>query len=62
MARFANGKPPFIRSSDEPNKGTKILMRDFTIGLIPVVLFAWYKNGISVYINGDCNFWNMLYP
>jgi electron transport complex protein RnfD len=62
MARFANGKPPFIRSSDEPNKGTKILMRDFIIGLIPVVLFAWYKNGISVYVNGDCNFMEMLYP
>jgi len=37
-------------------------MVDFLIGLVPVILFAWYKNGIKVYIDGSCSFWEMLYP
>lgn len=62
MARFANGKAPFLRSSDARNSGTGIIMRDFMIGLLPVILFAWYKNGIKVYIEGNISFLEMLYP
>ena len=53
MARFASGKAPFLRISDQPNQGTGIIMRDFMIGLIPVILFSWYKNGIQVMIDGN---------
>ncbi len=62
MARFANGKAPFLRMSDAKNQGTTIIMRDFIISLIPVILFAWYKNGIIVYIHKDTDIWGMLYP
>ena len=62
MARFANGKAPFLRTSDAKNSGTGVIMRDFMIGLLPVILFAWYKNGILVYIEGNITFLEMLYP
>lgn len=62
MARFASGKAPFLRISDQPNQGTGIIMRDFMIGLIPVILFSWYKNGIQVMIDGNIGFLEMLYP
>jgi len=61
MARFSNGKAPFIRLSDTP-KDTATVMRDFFIGMSLVILFSWFKNGILVYINGDCTFLEMLYP
>ncbi|QWC00359.1 RnfABCDGE type electron transport complex subunit D [Mycoplasmatota bacterium] len=62
MARFAGGKAPFLRLSDEKGKNTNTIMRDFMIALLPVVLFSWYKNGIQVYIDGNINFFEMLYP
>ncbi|MDD3114067.1 MAG: RnfABCDGE type electron transport complex subunit D [Candidatus Izemoplasmatales bacterium] len=62
MARFAGGKAPFLRISDQPNQGTGIIMRDFMIGLAPVILFSWYKNGIQVMIDGNIGFFEMLYP
>ena len=62
MARFANGKAPFLRISDQPKQGTGIIMRDFVIGLLPVILFAWYKNGIRVYMEGNATILEMLYP
>jgi electron transport complex protein RnfD len=62
MARFANGKAPFLRISDAKNAGTGVIMRDFMIGLLPVILFAWYKNGIKVYMDGNITFFEMLYP
>lgn len=62
MARFSGGKAPFLRISDKKGYGTNTLMRDFMIGLLPVVLFAWYKNGILVYSQGNINFLEMLYP
>jgi electron transport complex protein RnfD len=62
MARFANGKAPFLRTSDAKNSGTGVIMRDFMIGLLPVILFAWYKNGIKVFIEGNITFLEMLYP
>ncbi len=62
MARFAGGKAPFLRIADNKNHGTGIIMRDFLIGLLPVILFAWYKNGILVYTQGNINVWEMFYP
>jgi len=62
MARFANAKAPFVRLSDEKGKDTKTIMRDFGIGLMLIVLFAWYKNGIMVYAAGNCSFLEMMYP
>ena len=62
MARFAGGKAPFIRLADEKDYGTNVIMKDFMIALLPVILFAWYKNGIKVFIDGNINFLEMLYP
>lgn len=62
MARFANGKAPFIRMTDEKTFGTGIIMRDFLIALVPLILFAWYKNGILVYIEGNIGLLEMFYP
>ena len=62
MARFSGGKAPFLRIADTKGHGTNTLMRDFMIGLLPVILFAWYKNGILVYSQGNINFVEMLYP
>jgi electron transport complex protein RnfD len=62
MARFAAGKAPFLRIADQPNQGTAVIMRDFMIGLLPVILFAWYKNGIQVYLDGNVGLLEMFYP
>lgn len=62
MARFAGGKAPFLRISDVKNHGTSVMMRDFIIGLLPVILFAWYKNGILVYSQENICLIEMFYP
>ena len=62
MARFAGGKAPFLRISEQPNQGTSTIMRDFIIGLTPLILFSWIKNGLLVYLDGNSNFLEMLYP
>ena len=62
MARFAGGKAPYLRIADQPGQGTNVVMRDFLIGLLPVVLFAWYKNGIQVYLDGNIAIMEMFYP
>jgi len=62
MARFANGKGPFLRLSDEKNYGTTVIMRDFLIALLPLILFAWYKNGIQVFIDGNITLLESFYP
>lgn len=62
MARFANGKAPFIRRADNSNFSTSVIMRDLLIGLIPVILFGWYKNGIMVYLDGNITLLEMFYP
>ena len=62
MARFAAGKAPFIRAAHDKDYGTKVMMKDFIIALLPVILFAWYKNGIRVYMDGNITFLEMLYP
>lgn len=62
MARFAGGKAPFLRQSDDKRFNTNTIMRDFMIALLPVILFSWYKNGIAVYLDGNISFLEMLYP
>lgn len=62
MARFSGGKAPFLRIADSDNQGTSVIMRDFMIALTPLILFAWYKNGILVYMQGNIGFMEMLYP
>lgn len=62
MARFAGGKAPFLRLSDNPAKSTSTIMKDFMIAMLPVILFTWYKNGIKVYAEGNISFLEMLYP
>ena len=62
MARFASGKAPFLRLTDTKSYGTSVIMRDFLIGLLPLILFAFYKNGIQVYLDGNITFLEMFYP
>lgn len=63
--KFILGKEPFIRKADF-NENTSMKMWDFIIALIPIVLFAWFKNGIFPYVSNDVvepiTFWQMLYP
>ena len=49
---------PFIKSKDN---NSKMVMR-FLIALLPIILFAFYKNGILLYIKGYTNFFGMFYP
>lgn len=73
--KFVLEKAPFIRSVDEKIISTKQMMRDLVIALIPIILFAWVKNGLLPYIFKDTfrfvstignsyemNFWQMLRP
>jgi len=62
MARFANGKAPFLRMSDARDYGTGVIQRDFMIALVPLILFAFYKNGVQVYLDGNIAFAEMFYP
>jgi electron transport complex protein RnfD len=62
MARFASGKAPFLRMTDDGRYGTGAIQRDFLIALVPLVLFAFYKNGIQVYLDGNITFLEMFYP
>lgn len=59
--RFSLGKAPFIRKADS-GTNTYTIMRDFIIGLIPLIIFAWVKNGLIPMINGNCGFYEMIYP
>jgi Na+-translocating ferredoxin:NAD+ oxidoreductase subunit D len=62
MARFAAGKAPFLRIADQAHQGTAVIMRDFMIGMLPIILFAWYKNGIQVFLDGNIGLLEMFYP
>lgn len=61
--RFLLGKEPFIRKADSKKYGTDIVMRDFFIALLPLIIFAWVKNGLLPYLNVDnVSFWTMIKP
>ncbi len=59
--KFGLAKGPYIRTADA-GRNTNTIMRDFVIALIPLILFAWYKNGIAPFIAGDAGVFQMLYP
>lgn len=59
--RFGLYKGPYIRHADF-STNTSSMMRDFIIALLPLILFAWYKNGLSPMLKGDAGFLQMLYP
>lgn len=63
-----SGKAPFIRQADV-KKGigsTNVMMRDFIIALIPLIIFAWVKNGLMPFLSTNpatkISFFEMLYP
>ena len=60
---FVLDKAPYIRKADNKGYGTAVMMRDFLIALLPLILFAWVKNGLLPYINMDTfSIWDMLRP
>jgi electron transport complex protein RnfD len=61
--KFSLGTGPFLRASDEKIITTKRMMNDVVICLVPIILFAWFKNGILPYIKLDnVSFLAMLWP
>lgn len=60
--RFNSGITPFIRKADSKSYGTEVMMRDFVFSLIPLILFAWVKNGLLPFIDGNIGVFQMLYP
>lgn len=49
---------PFIRTENK----TKNIMNNLLIALVPIILFAFYKNGIVPYMNGKVNLYQMFLP
>ncbi|HQD92251.1 MAG TPA: RnfABCDGE type electron transport complex subunit D [Bacilli bacterium] len=68
--RFSLDKAPFIRRADNLKPlsvgSTSVIMRDFIISLVPLIIFAWVKNGLLPYLNDNPalrpSFLEMLYP
>ncbi|MFA6628094.1 MAG: RnfABCDGE type electron transport complex subunit D, partial [Bacilli bacterium] len=59
--KFPLGKAPFIRKADS-SVSTSRMMRDLLIALLPLVIFAWVKNGLLPFLHGDVGVLGMLYP
>ena len=59
---FVIGKAPFIRRSDSGVINTKNIMYNFLLSLIPIIIFAWYINGINPFLNNEIHTFKMLYP
>jgi len=49
---------PFMKSSDNVSK----IMRRLVIALIPIIIFAVYKNGYLLYSKGYTNVYGIFYP
>lgn len=60
--RFNAGIAPYIRKANSKSYGTEVMMRDFTISLLPLIIFAWVKNGLIPFIDGNVGVFQMLYP
>ncbi len=57
------GKGPFLRSVDEGKNSTGKMMLNVIIALVPIILFAWIKNGIIPFIKYDnVSIFTMLWP
>ena len=48
----------FIKDKNNTNN----IMKNLFIALLPIIIFSFYKNGISVYMNGKTNVIGMFYP
>lgn len=60
--RFNSGITPYIRKANSKSYGTEVMMKDFIISLIPLIIFAWVKNGLLPFIDGNVGVFQMLYP
>ena len=60
--KFVLEKAPFIRRVDNGKVTTNQIMNDVKIALIPLIIFAWVKNGLLPFISGSSTFFQMLYP
>ena len=49
---------PFLRTENKTNN----IMKHLLIALIPIILFAFYKNGVVPYINGKVTLYGMFLP
>lgn len=58
MKEFHVNDGPFLKS----NNGTRKIMRNLFIALLPIIIFAVYKNGIIPYINGKTDLFGLCYP
>lgn len=56
--KIISKKGPFIRDDNSTNK----MMNNLFIALLPIILFAFYKNGFLPYKNGDANVYGLFYP
>ena len=59
--KFELFKEPYIRKADFNFYGTRSIMIDFMISLLPIVLAGWYQNGVKIFINNKSVFL-LLYP
>lgn len=60
--KFVIGKAPFIRRADFGIINTKNIMYNFLLSLIPIIIFAWYVNGINPFLKDEVQTFKMLYP
>lgn len=56
--KFNVKKGPFVKSKNSVDK----MMINLFIALIPIILFAWYRNGILLYKYGKTDLFGMYYP
>lgn len=62
--KFVFEKAPFIRRTDNGKITTNRIMNDVVIALIPLIIFAWVKNGLLPFLDKNANVtvYQMLYP
>jgi len=58
MKEYHIDKGPFIKSENETSK----IMLHLLIALLPIIVFAFYKNGYIPYVNGYTNLYELFYP
>lgn len=58
MKEFHINKSTQVKSKDT----STVMMYHLLIALLPIVIFAWYKNGILPFTQGDTNVLGLFYP
>lgn len=58
MKQFIDKVGPFVKSKEK----SKTMMRNLLIALLPIVIFAVYKNGYIPYSKGYTNVFGLFYP